>query len=169
MIDDNCALRFEHVLMAQKAAWPKDVILFSFICWNSYIRHTSRWLLLLPGWGLETGSYGTPAHIVTVGRPVPWCHSWNMPAWVREQASGCWSLPFLLTYFWMEAIVCFLFIFGWYGIFIFAFDFLLGRRGTHAPFVITDNVGKQPKSLEKMTKDVIYYFVYNAKDLLCCY
>lgn len=53
--------------------------------------------------------------------------------------------------------------------FILAFVFLLGRRGTHAPLVIIDNVGKQPKSLEKMTKDVIYYFVYSVKDLLCYY
>lgn len=53
--------------------------------------------------------------------------------------------------------------------FIFAFDFLLGRRRTQAPLVIIDNVGKQPKFLEKMTKDVVYYFVYNVKDLFCCY
>lgn len=53
--------------------------------------------------------------------------------------------------------------------FIFAFDFLLGRRATHAPLVIIDNVGKQLKSLEKMTKDVVYYFAYSVKDLLCCY
>lgn len=38
---DNCALRFEPVLMAQKAALPEDVILLSFICWNSCIRYTS--------------------------------------------------------------------------------------------------------------------------------
>lgn len=41
MIDDNCALRFEHVLMAQKAALPEDIILLSFICWDSCIRHSS--------------------------------------------------------------------------------------------------------------------------------
>lgn len=66
--------------------------------------------------------------------------------------------------------MCFLF-YLWviWNCFIFAFDFLLGRRRTQAPLVIIDKVGKQPKSLEKMTKDVVYYFVYNVKDLFCCY